>query len=126
MIGNRLKDLRLKKGIEAQEMARILNVAKSTYSGYENNKSLPNYDLLSKISDYFNVTTDYLLGREHKKTPSNSSKKKDLDSELSDLLTKIDSDSDLLYKGKPLTEEVKNQLKGAIKMIDSIAKQKEN
>lgn len=62
MLGNKLKDLRQEKGIEAQEMAKILNVAKSTYSGYENNKSLPSYDILKSISTYFNVSTDYLLG----------------------------------------------------------------
>lgn len=63
MIGERLKKLRKSRGFEAQYIAKLLNVAKSTYSGYENNKSVPNYETLKKLADIFNVSTDYLLGR---------------------------------------------------------------
>ncbi|MTI49983.1 MAG: helix-turn-helix transcriptional regulator [Firmicutes bacterium] len=63
MLGDRLKKLRKEKGYEAQFIAKKINVSKATYSGYENNKSMPAYDTLTKIADFFNVTTDYLLGR---------------------------------------------------------------
>ncbi|RKD23730.1 helix-turn-helix domain-containing protein [Caminicella sporogenes] len=67
MIGDRLKKLRKEKGFEAQYVAKKINVAKSTYSGYENNKSVPNYDILKKLADLFDCTTDYLLGRTDRK-----------------------------------------------------------
>jgi transcriptional regulator with XRE-family HTH domain len=63
MLGDRLKKLRKGKGVEAQFIAKKLNVSKSTYSGYENNKSMPNYDILKKLADIFDCTTDFLLGR---------------------------------------------------------------
>ncbi len=67
MIGDRLKLLRKEKGLEAQHIAKKINVAKSTYSGYENNKSVPNYEILKKLADVFNVTTDYLLEKTDRK-----------------------------------------------------------
>ena len=39
-------------------------MSKSTYASYEYGAREPNYDMLCKLADYFNVTTDYLLGRE--------------------------------------------------------------
>lgn len=63
MIGEKLKKLRKEKGIEAQYIAKQINVSKSTYSYYENNKSEPNFETLKKLADIFNCTTDYLLGR---------------------------------------------------------------
>ena len=63
MLGEKLKKLRKEKGIEAQYIAKKLNVSKSTYSYYENNKSQPNFETLKKLADLFDVSTDYLLGR---------------------------------------------------------------
>lgn len=63
MLGDTIRKLREEKGLKSSYVAEILNVANSTYSGYENNKSEPNYEILIKIADYFDVTIDYLLGR---------------------------------------------------------------
>jgi transcriptional regulator with XRE-family HTH domain len=61
-IGDRLKKLRLEKGLTIREVAKIFNISKSTVSDYERGRTTPNYELLIKMADYFNVTTDYLLG----------------------------------------------------------------
>ena len=63
MIGDRLRQLRKEKGYEAQYVAKLVNVTKSAYSGYENNRNMPSYDVLDKLANIFNVSTDYLLGR---------------------------------------------------------------
>lgn len=63
MIGNRLKGVREEKGIQAQWIAKKINVAPSTYSGYENNTSNPSLDIVCKLADVFDVSTDYLLGK---------------------------------------------------------------
>ncbi len=44
-------------------LAEKLNVAPSTISGYENGKRKPDMDTLAKLADYFQSSTDYLLGR---------------------------------------------------------------
>ena len=61
-----LRDLRKAKGISLKEFGKIIGVAESTVSLYENGKRQPDYDTLSKIADFFGVSTDYLLGRETK------------------------------------------------------------
>lgn len=60
----RMKELRLSHNLNQVEMAKKLCVTKQTISNWENNNILPSIEMLTKIADYFNVSTDYLLGRE--------------------------------------------------------------
>jgi transcriptional regulator with XRE-family HTH domain len=61
--GKTLKRLRENKELKQEELAKIFNVERSTLGKWENDSSKPDYSKLNKIADYFNVTTDYLLGR---------------------------------------------------------------
>lgn len=58
----RLKELRKSKGLTTTDLGEILGTANSTISRYENNKRTPDSEFLIKSSQYFNVSTDYLLG----------------------------------------------------------------
>ena len=58
----RLKRLRTEKDVSQEELGNILNLSKSTISLYESGKREPDYNTLNKIAQYFNVSTDYLLG----------------------------------------------------------------
>lgn len=58
----RLKFLRTRKGITQQELADIVGVSRTAIAGYERLDKQPNFDVLVKIAQYFDVTTDYLLG----------------------------------------------------------------
>lgn len=62
----RLSLLREEKGLNKTEMAKRLGIPVSTYSNYEYGNREPDFTLAKKIADYFNVTTDYLLGRDVK------------------------------------------------------------
>lgn len=59
-----LRKLRIAKGLQQKELAPLLNIKISTYCQYETGKRQPDYDTLKKIADYFEVSTDYLIGRE--------------------------------------------------------------
>lgn len=61
--GQVLTNLREEKGIYQKELAAYLNVSIGTISNYENNVHHPDLATLCQIADYFEVTTDYLLGR---------------------------------------------------------------
>lgn len=63
MNGARLKKLRTEKKLTQTELGKIINVTKVSISGYENGNRAPDTDTLKKIADYFEVSTDYLLGR---------------------------------------------------------------
>lgn len=66
---DRLKSLREDKDLTQEELAKILHINRSTLSNYENIGREPNYTLLIKIADYFNVSLDYLLCRTDIPTP---------------------------------------------------------
>ncbi len=63
-IGLKLKNLRLQNDKTQTDMAKILNVAKSTVSMYERNQREPNADILKKYAQTFNVSVDYILGND--------------------------------------------------------------
>lgn len=63
-IGNTLTDLRKRKGLSRQNLADELGISVHTYIKYENESVKPPYETLSKLADFYGVTTDYLLGRE--------------------------------------------------------------
>lgn len=62
---NRLKELRKKNNITLQKLADYLHIANSAVSQYENGHREPSFEIVSKLADYFNVSIDYLLGREN-------------------------------------------------------------
>lgn len=65
---DRLKLSRAAKGLTQQEVASALNIDKSTYCGYETGKRKPDVDRLRELSLILEVTADYLIGAEHKKS----------------------------------------------------------
>lgn len=65
----RLKDLREDKDLSQKELGKILNMAQTTYSGYETgNRDVPN-DLLIKLALFYNTSIDYILGLTNVKEP---------------------------------------------------------
>lgn len=62
MIGTRIKDLRKKHKITQMELSEYLNISQSTLALYESKKRAVSVDIIIKIAQFFNVTTDYLLG----------------------------------------------------------------
>lgn len=61
-----LKILRNSKKLTQSDMGKILNITAPTYNGYETEKYEPNIETLCKLADFYNVTLDYLVGRERK------------------------------------------------------------
>lgn len=59
----RLIEQRKLNKVTQRQMADFLNMAQPSYIRYENGTSEPNLENLVRIADYFDVTTDYLLGR---------------------------------------------------------------
>lgn len=69
MLGKRLKILRSEKKITQEELGKVVNVTKVSISGYENGNRTPDTETLQKLADFFNVSTDYLLGRSDEPRP---------------------------------------------------------
>lgn len=71
-LADRLKELRKSNKLTQSELGKILGVGKTTISMYETGNSTPNDEIKLKISEYFNISVDYLLGKTNMKNHSNS------------------------------------------------------
>ena len=67
-IGDRLKELRKQRGYSQADVAKLLNIGRTTYLKYENGENKPSRKL-KEIASLFHVSTDYLLGRTDDPTP---------------------------------------------------------
>ena len=63
-IGQRIKELRLAHNMTGYELGLKLNITRNAVSQWETNKRVPTSTMLTHIAKLFNVTTDYLLGRD--------------------------------------------------------------
>lgn len=61
--GDRLKELRTAKGLTQKQLANVLNVSSNTVHCWECDKQEPSMTMLLKLSDYFEVTLDYLFAK---------------------------------------------------------------
>ncbi len=89
-IGQRIRMLRKAKGMTQNELACELKIANSTMSQYETGARTPSDDMKMAIANYFDVTIDYLLGREEgvkKPTPVSGDGQNPLDKRLNELLS---------------------------------------
>lgn len=60
----RLKELRKQKKVNQTEIAKYLNTTQVTYGRYELETCEPTIETLTKLADYYNVSLDYLVGRD--------------------------------------------------------------
>lgn len=59
----RIKELRLRKGINMREAARLLDMPYTTYVNYEKGLREPTSEVLIQLADFFNTSVDYIVGR---------------------------------------------------------------
>lgn len=59
---NRLKVLRESKGLTQAELTKKFNINQGNYSRYENGTLTPTTDTLIQLSEFYNVSIDYILG----------------------------------------------------------------
>ena len=62
IVGERLSQLRKDRGLLQKDLAKVLNVSKKSISMYERELRSPPDDIKIKLSTYFNVSIDYLMG----------------------------------------------------------------
>lgn len=123
---NRIKALRLEKGLKQSDLANIMKVSQNTISYWEIGRYEPDLDAIKTLSEYFNVSTDYLLHNTDDPTPPNS--KESINDEEN-------SDEELLQglrfayyggKNKKFTKEDREELIELAKFMKKFKKDKAN
>lgn len=63
----RIRDLREDADLYQKDLVKILNCSQQTYSDYERGKLDIPTEVLLALADYYNTTTDYILGRTNRR-----------------------------------------------------------
>ncbi len=72
-LSGRIQEQRKKHGLSQDQLAENLNVSRQAVSKWESDQSVPDIDKIIAMSDFFNVTTDYLLKGVHHNPQRNAS-----------------------------------------------------
>lgn len=114
MLPKRLKELRLEAGLTQKELALAINTSQQNIGFYELGKRNPKKEILDNLSDFFNVSTNYLLGKTDIKNSS------EIDEEKLDRAI----DESLGFNGKPATEQERENMKEALRIyLESLNEQ---
>jgi transcriptional regulator with XRE-family HTH domain len=110
MLGDRLKALRQETGKTQESVANDLKLTRASYSHFENNRNQPDGETLIALANYYNVTTDYLLG--NNQAPEWATEKDTID-----LGNFLNDNAKFAYNGSSLTDEEKEKLRIALTQI---------
>lgn len=115
----------LKKGVSANKACLDIGVSRTSTAKWKSG-AVPNGVTLAKMSDYFGVSTDYLLGTEQKeKAPALTKKdERDIAKDMERLRQSLETGDGLMFDGDPLSDEAKESILAAMKMGLEIAKVK--
>lgn len=75
---NRIKDLRLARGMQQEDLARLLSVTRVSISRYETGVHSIDAETICRLCDIFGCTADYLLGRSTRPDPELSPEEEQL------------------------------------------------
>ena len=64
ILSDKIRELRVERAMSQQDLANLLYVDRTTLAGYESGKREPSLHILIQIADIFDVSVDYLLGRD--------------------------------------------------------------
>lgn len=115
--GNRLKALRIQRGLTQAQLAVRLNISPSTVGMYEQGRREPDNGTLTKICRELNVSLDYLLGTGNTIKSSDS----EIDSLILDFIDFIESQEGLTFNGIPLTCSEKKKITSALKIATAVS-----
>lgn len=104
MFPERLKALRKEAKLTQKQIAKSLNIKQPTYAQWENGRTKPKGETLERFADFFNVSTDYLLGKTDIKNSS------DIDEDALEQSLK----KSIGFNGKPATDEEIENMKNAL------------
>lgn len=101
----RVRELAKKQGLSLNQLEEKLEFGKNSLYGLKKNQ--PSSKIIQKIADYFNVSTDYLLGRTD--NPRIATEADQGPDDIDEII-----DNAMMFDGKPLTDDDKRAIRGII------------
>lgn len=126
-ISIRLKELRKEKDVMQKDVANFLDISSSAYGFYEQGKRTPTSDIVVKLAEYFDVSTDYLLGKTDERNIE-TKKENDLEKEndVEKGINTIFQKEVVQLCGEPLSPEDRILLEDSIRSTIELAKKMMN
>jgi transcriptional regulator with XRE-family HTH domain len=126
MLSRRLKKLRKEKQISQKDLAKKLNLSPSTIAMYETEKRKPDSETLERMSNYFDVSIDYLLGLTDERSSADKIKKAISDDpELQDAWDQISKRENLQLLFKQTKDMDDSSIRQIIRVIKAIEEDEE-
>lgn len=123
---NRVKELRKQKHITQEELGKVLDIQKAAISKYENGRAEPSTEVLKKMSAYFGVSIDYLLGNSTSKEipdsnlpPLTPKDERDIARDLENMIESLDGSAAM---GSAEDDEDRELLRASLETAMKIAK----
>lgn len=113
---NVLKMLRISKGYTQQGLADKLHISRSSVGMYESGEREPDFETLELIADFFNVSIDYLMGKESRSIYY-------LDPEAAEMAQELYERPELRVLFKASRNVSKESIEAVTKMIESMKKE---
>lgn len=110
-----------------KQAAAALGLPYTTYVNYEKGEREPNSETLIMIANYYNVSIDYLIGRDEsrKNAPILTEKdRRDIAKDLETMMEQLDDGGDMMFDGDPISDEARASIRNALQMGLEIAKVK--
>lgn len=111
-IYDRIKALADTQKISIRRLEENIGFGNGTINRWR--KNTPGVDKLSKVADYFKVSTDYLLGRTDDKTALSPKEMSDIGQLADRMLDGLESENSVNFYGEPMSDEDKASLKAAL------------
>lgn len=128
MIPETLKIVRNKKGMSQRELAEKLGVSQQTIGSWEVGRTAPDPEAIKKIADFFNVSTDYLLGKTDTSSPPLPSLNRKDEREITKLMDGMKEmlmqEKGLMFDGQPASEESIQSILDAMQIGMEMAKKR--
>ncbi|MFG6273942.1 helix-turn-helix domain-containing protein [Megasphaera hexanoica] len=121
---NRVKELRKQRNMTQEELGKVLDIQKAAISKYENGRAEPSTDVLKKMSAFFGVSIDYLLG--NSSDPSQESGGYYSDPEVAQMAEELRTDPDKRILFDATKDLSKDDIDTVLKIIEGLkAREKE-
>lgn len=87
-IGEKITQLRKEKGLSQTDLAEAIKASREAISKYERGEAIPSVEVAARIADVFEVTIDFLIGKNHNLAVDNKTLKRMQDIDTLDENTK--------------------------------------
>ncbi|MBM7607539.1 transcriptional regulator with XRE-family HTH domain [Lysinibacillus composti] len=110
MFGDILAKLRKDRKLSQYDLAERMGFSRGQISNYEQGTRQPDFETLQKFADFFEVSTDYLLGRNKTSELVQSKEERDIAKRLEAFKQEIENSDGLAFNGEPISDEAKESL----------------